>query len=215
MFSPKEEARELSDEYHLKELEIALDLGSTKRSMPPPLPSAQVVLDVGCGAGQTLIAGYPDRISFGLDVDLSAMKLGRSLTEKVRFTQGRAEALPYGGSQFDLLIARVCLPYTNIEAALKEIRRVLKPRGMLWATLHPFSIPWEQARKANYKGRIFFCYIVLNSALFHLTQRQFPFRGRYESFQTDFGMRRALARAGFGDVQISRGAAYAITAQAV
>jgi ubiquinone/menaquinone biosynthesis C-methylase UbiE len=185
----------LSDEYHLKELEIALEPGNPKRSMPPPLPSSQVVLDVGCGAGQTLIAGYPDRISFGLDVDLSAMQLGRSLTERVRFTQGSAEALPFKSSHFDLVFARVCIPYTNIVAALKETRRVLKPGGVLWITLHAFAIPWAQARKSkSYKGQLFFCYIVLNSALFHLIQRQFPFRGRYESFQTDSGMRRALSR---------------------
>lgn len=205
----------MSDEYHLKELEIALDPGNAKRSMPPPLPSSQVVLDVGCGAGQTLIAGYPDRISFGLDIDLSAMKLGRSLTEKVRFTQGSAEALPFKSSHFDLLFARVSIPYTNIVAALREIRRVLKPGGVLWITLHPFAVPWESARRATLRGKLFFCYIVLNSVLFHLMQRQFHFRGRYESFQTDSGMRRALSRAGFGDVRISRGAAYVITARAV
>ncbi len=39
-------------------------------------------------------------------------------------------------------------------------------------TLHPFSIPWRQAKESNYKGRIFFVYVVLNGILFHFLQRQ-------------------------------------------
>ena len=213
VFSSKEER--LSDEYHLRELAIALDVTNPKRHMPPRVPASQLVLDVGCGAGQTLIVGYPDRISFGLDIDFDALKLGRSLTDSVRFTQRKAEALPYKSGQFDLLFARVCIPYTNIVAALREFRRVLKPGGLLWITLHPIAIPLAQARKSGYKAKLFFCYVALNSALFHLIQRQFPLRGRYESFQTDSGMRRALSHTGFGHMQIGRGAVYAVTARAV
>ena len=80
-------------------------------------------------------------------MDFSALQLGRTLTDQVRFTCASAEALPYAQESFDLVIARVSLPYTYLAESLPEIRRVLVPAGRLWATLHTFSIPWQQARR--------------------------------------------------------------------
>lgn len=204
----------MSADYHLNELRIARDPNSPKHILPPQVPLSHRVLDVGCGAGQTLIAAYPDRISFGLDIDFDALRLGRSLTDRIRFLQGAAEHLPYKDAQFDLVIARVSLPYSDIGASLKEIRRVLRPGGAIWATLHPPAVPWKQCKQSNYRGKVLFAYVLLNSILFHIAQRQFRFRGRYESFQTDRGMRRALTAAGFEEIGISRGAHYLATARA-
>ena len=81
-------------EYHLSELQVALDPTSPRHILPPRLAPSSKVLDIGCGAGQSLIAAYPDHVSQGLDIDFDALQLGRSLTGCVRFTQGRAEALP-------------------------------------------------------------------------------------------------------------------------
>lgn len=203
----------MGERYHRDELAIALDPSHPAHILPPPLPCSQTVLDIGCGAGQTLIAAYPDRVSFGLDMDLDALRLGRSLTNHVRFVCGRAEALPWPDGQFDMVIARVSLPYTDIGSSLGEIHRVLKRSGMLWITLHPFRAVWKQARSGNWKGWVFFAYILLNSALFHLAQRQFPFLGRYESFQTPSGIARALRKNGFASISITRGKHFLVTAR--
>ena len=144
--------------------------------------ATDMVVEIGCGAGQTLIAAYNDRVTFGLDVDPGALRLGRSLTQNVRFVCGRAEALPYRDEQFDLVLARASMPYFNIRASLREMRRVLRPGGTVWMTLHPAGICWTAAKIGNYKGKMFFGYIWLNSVVFHLCQRQFPLLGRYESF---------------------------------
>jgi ubiquinone/menaquinone biosynthesis C-methylase UbiE len=204
----------MSQEYHLGEFQLAQDPTNPRHILPPPLPAGLRVLDVGCGAGQSLIAAYPDRLSFGVDVDFEALKLGRSLTERVAFANAAAEALPYASGQFDFVTARVSLPYTNLSRSLREMRRVLKKGGGVWMTLHPLSIPWSQAKVANVKGRIFFAYVVLNSLLFHFVQRQFPFLGRYESFQTGRGMRRALEKNGFRDISITQGRHFVVTARA-
>jgi SAM-dependent methyltransferase len=203
-------------DYHLAELKIALDRGDPAHSLPPPMPVACRILDVGCGAGQTLIAAYPDRISFGLDIDCAALKLGRSLTDRVCFACGAIEALPYREAQFDLVVARVSLPYTNLAASLGEIRRVLKTGGRIWMTLHDFSLVWNQAKRSGLRGAVFFAYILLNSALFHFTGRQFPFLGRYESFQTERGIIRALRRNRFDGISIARrGGIFQVTATVV
>jgi ubiquinone/menaquinone biosynthesis C-methylase UbiE len=203
----------MSERYHRGELAVALDPNHPAHILPPPVSRSQRVLDIGCGAGQTLIAAYPDRVSFGLDMDLDALKLGRCLTDRVRFVCGTAEALPWPDGQFDMVIARVSLPYTDIGRSLAEIYRVLKKSGTLWMTLHPFSAVWRQAKSGNYKSWIFFAYILLNSAVFDLTQRQFPFLGRYESFQTRSGIARALRKKGFESISIGRGKHFLVTAR--
>lgn len=70
----------MSEQYHRGELKVALDPSHPAHILPPGLPRSHAVLDIGCGAGQTLIAAYPDRISYGVDVDVEALKLGGCAT---------------------------------------------------------------------------------------------------------------------------------------
>jgi len=179
------------------------------------MPESAQILDIGCGAGQCLIATYNDRLCFGLDVDLEALKLGRSLTDQVCFINGSAEALPFDDGCFDLVFARVSLPYTNIPVSIKEIRRVLKRGGLFWTTLHPFSVAWEQVKKSNLKGKVYFAYILLNSGLLHCFQRETRFLGRrYETFQTQNSIRRILERNGFEAISIQKGNHFLVSARA-
>jgi SAM-dependent methyltransferase len=48
----------------------------------------------------------------------------------------KGEQFPFSDCSFDLVICRVSLPYMHIPKALREIRRVLRLGGRLWATLH-------------------------------------------------------------------------------
>ncbi len=203
----------LSAKYHLEELKIALDPSHPAHILPPRVSLGSRVLDLGCGAGQTLIAAYPHHTTHGLDIDLPILQLGQTLSGDVRFCCGRAEALPYREDAFDIVVARVSLAYTDIGQTLQEIRRVLKPGGRLWITLHTWHTPWETAKRGNWRGKLFFSYIVANSLLFHLTQKQFCFLGRYESFQTQGGMLRALRSSGFEDLEVSRSRHFLIQAR--
>lgn len=204
---------QVSETYHLDELRIALDPSHPAHILPPKMPAGSLVLDLGCGAGQTLIAAYPDRTTFGLDVDHSVLKLGKTLSKDVRFCCGKAEELPYRDDAFDLVIARVSLAYTEVERSLSEASRVLKPGGRLWMTLHPWHLPLRLATHGNWRGKLFFVYVIANSLSLHFLSKEFSILGKRESFQTRSGMTRLLKKCGFGDITIRRDRHFVVEAR--
>ena len=174
-------------------------VGRSAACLPSRAPSARV-LDLGCGAGQTLIGGFADRVTFGVDIDLETLQFGSTLTNNVRFTQAAAELLPFADRSFDMVFARVSLPYSNLPKSLREIYRVLGSGGQFWASLHPSDAAFRQVTGSNYRGKLFFAYVMFNGLLFHTVQRLLPLRGRYESFQTRHGMAVALKKVGFHEI---------------
>ena len=192
--------------YHQGELQVALDTANPQRLVPDPR-GAQAILDIGCGAGQTIIALGAGRRSTGIDIDLAALGFAAdgSMGEPLRVAAARGEQLPFGDGAFDYVYSRVAIPYMDIPSALAEMHRVLRPGGRLWLALHPVAIPAEQFRRGNLKGKLHALYTMVNGAWFHLTGRTFRRRpGVCESIQTERGMRVALARAGFSGVTFRR-----------
>lgn len=207
-------------EYHLRELEIARSPGDPRHVMPEVLPKHRRILDVGCGAGQTLIASalQPDNQAVGIDIDQEALALGAELTNQVRFVAGSAETLPFADAAFDLVIARVALPLTFVPAAVAEIGRVVAPGGDVWLVLHSFErtleLLAENLRRGQPKRAIYRSYVLANGSLYHVTGRMvaFPSTGRYETFQTDRSISRELQRAGFDAIRTTRATHYVVTA---
>lgn len=201
------------ERYHLLELEIAKNPADPRHIIPDPGAPGDKILDIGCGAGQTLIAAFPGCVTYGIDLDMDALRLGMELTQKVRFVCGSAEHLPFRDGTFDRVISRVALPYTEVLTSLREIRRVLRSGGKVWMILHSLPLMWTlwQAESTPWSHRI---YVLFNSILFHCVQRTFPKRGRRESCQTNYGIRRALERAGFEHVMIAQTKHFLVTAVA-
>jgi ubiquinone/menaquinone biosynthesis C-methylase UbiE len=199
-------------QYHLRELEIALSSDDPNRMLPETVTGAGRVLDIGCGAGQTLIAlKLNGARGYGVDIDLEALRLGRELLreahrEPVDLTAGDGENLPFRDGSFDLVISRVALPYMHIPAVLSEAARVLAPGGEVWFALHPASM-FRRSAVRTLRSAVFQCYVVANSILFHLAGRQFRYplnSRRTESYQTEQGMRRVLAALGFTAIRFQR-----------
>ena len=212
-----------ADAYHLLELRIATDPSDPRRKMPPILPTDRAVLDVGCGAGQTLIASQLPAgvMAAGVDVDRCALVLGRHLDKTIRLVCAKGEILPFQADYFDLVFSRVAVPYMDIPQALSEMYRVLKVGGRLWIVLHPWSMTMSDllmnCRRLNARGVVSRMMVLASGMAVSTIDRtlRLPFRsGRTESFQTRRGMIRLLRRIGFEDVtEVDRRRTFTISAR--
>lgn len=203
-------------EYHLRELKIAQGTDE-QRNLPLVPKGVERILDVGCGAGQTLIAlGVTGTHAVGVDYDLEALRLGQSLTARIDLLQSSGEQLPFRDEIFDFAYSRVALPYMDIGRAVREIARVLRPGGGVWLSLHPLSmLSWKSAFRSP-KTLAFEVYRLVNTAAFTLSGRLFRYplkRSRLESYQTERGMRLVLAAAGFGEIRFAHGHHFVVTAR--
>ncbi len=98
------------------------------------------ICDMGCGPGQ--IARYLHRQGVDtLGVDLSPRMVAEAqrLNPEVYFHQGDMLALPDADNSWGGIAAFYCIihiPREQIVAALREMKRVLKPGGVLLITFH-------------------------------------------------------------------------------
>ncbi|MGD0654665.1 MAG: class I SAM-dependent methyltransferase [Thermoguttaceae bacterium] len=96
------------------------------------------LLDVGCGAGQTLFRlqrfGLAECV--GIDHDIESMAWGYRMqprlgTNPVDFVCASGEAIPFAENRFTHILSRVALNYIHQKHAVREAVRVLEPGGML------------------------------------------------------------------------------------
>lgn len=100
------------------------------------------ILDAGCGTGgglarwtQTL--GTP---CYGIDLASAALSHCRQRGQRL-VAQASVEALPFGRDAFDVVVSLdvLCLEGVDEPAALAEIRRVLRPGGLLVLNVPAFD----------------------------------------------------------------------------
>lgn len=111
--------------------ELALELAAP--------PDGARVLDLGCGTGSFAILLRRQRSDLqvaGVDGDPEILELARRKAAaagvEVEFREGLAQELPFQDASFDLVTATLVLHHlapAAKRAALREIRRVLRPGG--------------------------------------------------------------------------------------
>lgn len=93
------------------------------------LPKSGHVVDIGCGEGTfARYAATAQRPVTGVDSDASVLPAPSGPTV---FVRGRAEQVPLPDCYADAVTAIMVLHHTDVPAAVAEIRRILKPGGLL------------------------------------------------------------------------------------
>jgi ubiquinone/menaquinone biosynthesis C-methylase UbiE len=101
--------------------------------------AGDAVADIGCGPGTA--ARHAARLGasvVGIDPAPVMLRAARILTRRssraVRYAEGSAEALPLPGSSVSVAWSIACVHHwADLDAGLREARRVLKPGGRLVA----------------------------------------------------------------------------------
>jgi len=127
------------------------------------LNPADRVLEVGCGPGHALRL-MAARVSRGTihGIDPSPVMLAQARRRnqractagRIRLCRARAEQLPFADSSFDKILAvNVAYFWLDPVGTLAEIRRVLRPRGVLsvYVTDAPVMRRWPFARAETHR----------------------------------------------------------------
>ena len=118
------------------------------------LKPGMTVLELGCGAGyftQELARSGADIVAIDVSPELLEIARANCSAPNVRYQIQNAHALSYAEAVFDSVVGSSVLHHLEIEEALREIYRVLKPMGTIYFTepnmLNPQiaiqkNIPW-------------------------------------------------------------------------
>jgi len=202
-----------------RSLPVVADLPSLAPTESPTVPSgARRILDLGCGDGREISRVVPTRDSgasrlvCGVDIDMTSLRALKARSATVQCVRAYGEQLPFRDATFDYVMSGVALPYMDIPRTLREVGRVLRDGGELWASLRSVPTVLDHLRRSigtlNWKDILYRTYVLVNGFSLHFTDRLFRFplnRRRIESGQTRRGVTRALQSAGFSDVLTNRG----------
>ena len=118
------------------------------------LKPGMTILELGCGAGyftKELARSGAEIMAIDVSADLLEIAKANCPASNVRYEIQDACALTYSNAMFDSVVGSSILHHLEIEPALREIRRVLKPGGTIYFTepnmLNPQiaiqkNVPW-------------------------------------------------------------------------
>jgi ubiquinone/menaquinone biosynthesis C-methylase UbiE len=92
------------------------------------------LLNLACGTGGFNVAAEAaGAIAWGVDVDPDAVAIAAARARRARITRAAAESLPFRDASFDVVYCVSTLEHVSDRTmALREMVRVLRPKGMLY-----------------------------------------------------------------------------------
>ncbi len=152
-------------------------------------------LDIGCGTGAMLsaLAGlYPQARLCGLDLAFNmALRSAQRLGPAALLVNADAEALPFGGACFDLVVSASTLQWVQrLDVCFRECRRVLMPGGLFCAAFFGDGTLWEL--QESYR-----------EALADRFPRDDSREGRLQRFRGSVDVRHALEGLGFDQLVLA------------
>jgi len=136
------------------------------------------LLNIGCAHGPDFLPFKHNFELYGVDFSVEMLKFAQKYARKFHFSVNLSLAevslLPYGDETFDQVIAVATYHHLNTKekrlAALKELRRVLKPGGeafvtvwnhwqtRFWFRRREVAVPWRTRGKTLYRYYYLFSY---------------------------------------------------------
>lgn len=107
------------------------------------IQTGEAYLDVSCGRGQlTSLATEKGALAHGLDFSYQVLLNGQAETASNFLTNGNSQQLPYANNSFDIISNIGSLEhYVDMDCAVKEMARVLKPGGRAYVLVpNTFSL---------------------------------------------------------------------------
>jgi len=96
------------------------------------------ILDYCCGAGvYSILPALSKATIFGIDISEKSIEVARkkadvlNISNQCFFSVGDAENLNFEDNFFDMILSYGSLSYLDLDKSFKELRRVLKPEGMI------------------------------------------------------------------------------------
>lgn len=122
----------------------------------------QRLLDFGCGAGApSMCFAFVGYEVWGFDVSENNIDIARQLAadhrfdDRTHFSVGVAEKLEYPSDFFDVIVGIDILHHVDIEPAIHECRRVLKPGGLVIFREHLEAPLFDRIRNTRLVRRYF------------------------------------------------------------
>lgn len=117
----------------------------------------QMFLDLGCGTGtDTIAASQKVKTAIGLDISKKSIKtaaqqLEKAKTKNVSFQKHDLnKKLPFDSDTFDVVLASDVLEHLERrEFALRELRKVLKDKGLLLLVTDNPNTSWKKKQKKH------------------------------------------------------------------
>src|SRR6478609_8816267 len=117
------------------------------------LPARAEILDAGCGSGRNMVELARHGVVTGVELSQTSVRLARERGAG-EVIEGSVLDMPFEAGRFDLAASLDVIEHLEDDlAALREMRRVVKPGGALLVTVPAYQWLWSGHDEINHHHR--------------------------------------------------------------